>query len=406
MVARMKQTSAPNVDWQPSREAGQERLSQFLPAAGIDYAKRRNFDLGRENRSNVSALSPWIRHALLDEADILRSVLDRHGAAAAEKFIQEVVWRGYFKGWLEHRPEVWDGYRADRDAGLAALGKNAGQRKAYGEAVDGRTGIEAFDHWARELVETGYLHNHARMWFASIWIFTLNLPWSLGADFFYRHLLDGDPASNTCSWRWVAGLHTPGKHYIARAENIAKFTEGRFDPRGQLNEGADPVEFATVNPDPVPPDLALALNDLEGAGWMLTPDSSVHVDKIDGPVAGLAMPHLRSPWPVSDAVMAFERAAMLERCGEGDVFTEVEALPVALGQWVQQQGLNHVVLPHISVGPYRELTSVILAALENAGVQVIHHSRPYDRALWPNAARGFFKLKSKLPSILRALDLA
>jgi deoxyribodipyrimidine photo-lyase len=65
----------------------------------------------------------------------------------------------------------------------------------------------------QELVETGYLHNHARMWFASIWIFTLRLPWELGADFFLRHLLDGDAASNTLSWRWVAGLHTKGKHY-------------------------------------------------------------------------------------------------------------------------------------------------------------------------------------------------
>ena len=61
------------------------------------------------------------------------------------------------------------------------------------------TGIEGFDDWARELVDTGYMHNHARMWFASIWIFTLRLPWALGADFFLRHLLDADAASNTLS---------------------------------------------------------------------------------------------------------------------------------------------------------------------------------------------------------------
>ena len=73
------------------------------------------------------------------------------------------------------------------------------------------------------------------MWFASIWIFSLGLPWTLGADFFLRHLVDGDPASNTLSWRWVAGLHTRGKTYAARAENIARYTEGRFHPQG-LNE--------------------------------------------------------------------------------------------------------------------------------------------------------------------------
>ena len=83
-------------------------------------------------------------------------------------------------------------------------------------------------HGQRELIETGYLHNHARMWYASIWIHTLKLPWTLGAAFFLTHLLDGDPASNTLSWRWVAGLHTPGKTYLARPDNIRKYTNNRF----------------------------------------------------------------------------------------------------------------------------------------------------------------------------------
>ncbi len=79
------------------------------------------------------------------------------------------------------------------------------------------------------------------MWFASIWIFSLRLPWPLGAEFFLRHLIDGDPASNTLSWRWVAGLHTRGKHYVARADNIRRYTEGRFDPAG-LDEYPDSLE--------------------------------------------------------------------------------------------------------------------------------------------------------------------
>ena len=92
----------------------------------------------------------------------------------------------------------------------------------------GATAIEPFNDWVRELKETGYLHNHARMWFASIWIHTLELPWYLGADFFLKHLLDGDEAVNTLSWRWVAGLHTKGKTYLARASNIEKYTNGRY----------------------------------------------------------------------------------------------------------------------------------------------------------------------------------
>ena len=85
-----------------------------------------------------------------------------------------------------------------------------------------------------ELRTEGWLHNHTRMWFASIWIFTLRLPWPLGAALFEHHLKDADAASNTLSWRWVAGIQTPGKHYLARAENIARYTNGRFDPRGDL----------------------------------------------------------------------------------------------------------------------------------------------------------------------------
>jgi len=70
------------------------------------------------------------------------------------------------------------------------------------------------------------------MWFASIWIFTLKLPWQLGASFFLKNLYDGDPASNTLSWRWVAGLQTKGKNYLATKSNIEKYsniTVGRID---------------------------------------------------------------------------------------------------------------------------------------------------------------------------------
>ena len=94
--------------------------------------------------------------------------------------------------------------------------------------------------WVEELVNENYLHNHTRMWFASIWIFTLNLPWQLGANFFMRHLLDGDSASNTLSWRWVAGLQTIGKHYLATASNISKFTNNVHKPQN-LNEDALPL---------------------------------------------------------------------------------------------------------------------------------------------------------------------
>ena len=208
----------------PTRAAGLETLADFVPRAGRDYARDRNHDTGA-SRDNVSGLSPYLRHRLLTEREVVAAVLERHPLSSAEKFVQEVFWRTYWKGWLEQRPEVWRRYRRD----LAELLPPGGSPSHdYEEAIAGRTGIDAMDAWVHELFDTGYLHNHTRMWFASIWIFTLGLPWQLGADFFYRHLLDGDAASNTLSWRWVAGLQTAGKTYLATASNISRFTDGRF----------------------------------------------------------------------------------------------------------------------------------------------------------------------------------
>ena len=222
-----------------TRAAALRALADFVPAAGHAYARGRNTDPGPEGRHAVSKLSPYLRHRLLLEREVVSAALSIHSLEACEKFVQEVFWRTYFKGWLEHHPGLWPRYVQERDAAIAAAAGNSGVSHALALAMTGRTGIECFDAWVAELCTTGYLHNHARMWFASIWIFTLRLPWQIGADFFMTHLLDGDPASNTLSWRWVAGLHTKGKHYLARAENIARFTEGRFNPTGQLNEGAE-----------------------------------------------------------------------------------------------------------------------------------------------------------------------
>ena len=78
------------------------------------------------------------------------------------------------------------------------------------------------------------------MWFASIWIFTFNLPWELGAAFFMKYLYDGDIASNTLSWRWVAGIQTIGKNYIAKEWNIKKFTNNKYN-NIKIRESAAPI---------------------------------------------------------------------------------------------------------------------------------------------------------------------
>ena len=212
-----------------------KKLDDFIEKNLLEYTKLRNFDFGTQNRKNISCLSPYVTHGVINEIEIINKVLKKHLFVKSEKFIQEVLWRIYWKGWLELRPDVWSDYLII----LKTLREKYKTDKNYLNAIKGNTNIQCFDDWVKELKETNYLHNHARMWFASIWIFTLDLPWELGAEFFLKHLYDGDSASNTLGWRWVAGIQTPGKHYLASEWNIKKFTNNRYE-KIKLNEIAKP----------------------------------------------------------------------------------------------------------------------------------------------------------------------
>ena len=221
--------------FESSRAKAIEKLNEFIEKNLFEYSKLRNFDFGPEKRSNVSCLSPYITHGIINEQEIIKKSLSKFSFSKNEKFIQEVLWRTYWKGWLELRPNVWTDYLVE----LNKIRKEYKDNQNYISAIDGKTSVECFNHWVTELKENNYLHNHTRMWFASIWIFTLELPWQLGAEFFMQHLYDGDAASNTLGWRWVAGVQTQGKHYLATEWNIKKFTNNRFH-NIKLNENAPP----------------------------------------------------------------------------------------------------------------------------------------------------------------------
>ncbi|MFO0334213.1 MAG: FAD-binding domain-containing protein, partial [Pseudomonadota bacterium] len=294
--------------FEPTRAAGLARWDHFASRGLRSYAGRRNHDVGPGERTEVSELSPYVRHRLVLEAELVRGALDRHPFQAVEKFVQEVYWRTYWKGWLELRPAVWRDYRQALAARLDEA-ERVPLATRLQEACAGRTGIDGFDDWVRELLATGYLHNHARMWFASIWTHTLGLPWELGADFCLRHLIDGDPASNTLSWRWVVGLQTPGKVYLARADNVAKYTGGRYAPRGLATDAAVP-------PAPPPPPASepspLATPPAAPAALLLTEEDlhpeSLPLDAVE--VVGVAAGHAateRSPLGAAPSVLAFTR---------------------------------------------------------------------------------------------------
>ena len=218
-----------------SRAKAIEILDKFVEKNLFEYSKLRNFDFGPEKRNNVSCLSPYITHGIISEQEIIKKSLSKFSFSKNEKFIQEVLWRTYWKGWLELRPNVWSDYLIE----LNKIRNDYKNNQNYLNAIEGKTNFECFNTWINELKENNYLHNHTRMWFASIWIFTLELPWQLGAELFMQHLYDGDAASNTLGWRWVAGVQTKGKHYLASEWNIKKFTNNRFN-NIKLNENAPP----------------------------------------------------------------------------------------------------------------------------------------------------------------------
>jgi len=391
----------------PTRAAALARLAAFAPRMGRSYAEGRNTDPGPGLRADVARLSPHVRHRLLLESELVGVALAEHGPADAEKFIQEVFWRSYWKGFLELRPAMWAEYRRRVAEDTTSLATGGGLRRAYETAAAGATGIACFDAWAVELREAGWLHNHARMWFASVWIFTLRLPWTLGADLFARHLADADAASNTLSWRWVAGIQTPGKHYLARAENIRRHTAGRFDPSGELDEAALPIE----EPGPPPPGaLPPADAPPQGPCALLLHADDLHPESLPTldvrVLAGFAATDLRSPGPVAAGPRHFTEAALADGLARAAARFGVAGrvlAPAEIAEWAAGTGLAAVATPYAPVGWTGEALLGVAAALHARGIRLHRLRRPWDEACWPLARKGFFPFRESIPDLISRL---
>jgi len=393
----------------PTRAAALARLNEFLPAAGR-YAAERNYV--RSGHDNVSRLSPWVQKRLLLESEIVAAARARWSFPAVEKFVQEVYWRTYWKGWLEQRPAAWTRWCESVPRLRESLSTE--QRSRLEAALAGKTGVAGFDAWAQELVTTGYLHNHARMWFASIWIFTLRLPWELGAAFFMEHLLDGDVASNTLSWRWVAGLQTPGKTYVARADNIAFYTEGEHAPLASQLASAP---FA-ITEEPLPKVAAwtedasqvASLKAYDRIGlWVHPEDLAVE----QGELAGLKIQAINASWPIalctrvrwSEKVSNGTQAALRDgatRAGQhfwAEVSSgETSDLASSVVQWAKLNQLQAVVAYRPFVGPWLAEALALEAAMSAAGIPLIWRRRAWDTEHFPHATRGYFPFWERIKS--------
>ena len=404
----------PTPGFAATRKDALDQLDAFIPFAGR-YARDRNHVL--PGHTNVSKLSPAIRHRLILESECAAAPLRRYAASTVEKFTQEVYWRRYWKNWLSLRPQIWTQYLDE----LATLQKDPSMeatraRAAHCEA--GQSSIAIMNHFACELIATGYLHNHARMWFAGWWIHIERLPWQLGADFFLRHLLDGDPASNTLSWRWVAGLQTPGKTYLPRRSNLEKYLlsevlEAHHEGLEQLEHPQALILPTEVRPAITRPSLPPTPSLREGriGIWIheedllieQSPLASLHPKAIIATQDSttwtrLRYPEIKTSWlktAIDDAAKRASNAFGIE--------AEISADPSitdALIHWASEHQLQQIATMRPEIGPLHDQLATLQAALSNAGIELIFFDRPEDVALRPLATGGFFGFWEKMQKLL------
>ena len=387
----------------PTRAEGLRRLAAFLPAAGRSYAENRNTDGGPEARDNVSVLSPYLRYRLLTEEEVIAAALAQHGPEAAGKFVQEVGWRTYWKGWLELRPAVWRRFGEERDAV-----RGSGLMRAVAQAEAGTTGIEGFDDWARELVQHGYLHNHARMWFASIWVF--HAPVALGAR---RGFLSA--SSRGCRPRIQhavvavgggpadAGQDLPGDRGQHRALH-----GGSLPPRGSgvPGGGAD-----RAGPSGRPHAAASA----RGCGWAGTAAADAG-GPLRGPdVAGPRTARRRHPRRAPGARRARLAVGGTRRRASSTALwrmrrSEWRRRWAAASRWSTcwrrtrwskphaLRGAEAVVTADAPVGPVADTIDALGETLASAGLKLVRMRREWDERLWPFATKGFFAFRQHLPA--------
>lgn len=241
------------LSFEPTVQAARLRLDAVRPD---DYARTRNALDGA-----VTQLSPYLTHGLLSLSEVYQAVNARHALNPKHKLVFELGWRAYYRHVWAH---LGDGIDQSLHAGL--LPHSAYLPDIPLDVLEARTGIPAIDLAVRELYETGYVHNHARMWLASYLVHLRKVHWFAGAQWMLGHLLDGDHASNHLSWQWVAGTSS-SKPYVFNADNVAKYApESWHSPGTAIDVSYETMDGLARGTPPV-----YVRHDARQAGAGLTP---------------------------------------------------------------------------------------------------------------------------------------
>ena len=381
----------------------EKSLFKYLPKTAEYYEKNRNFSTDLLSGQNTtSLLSPYIRYRAISEEKILKLVLETHGHKKAEKYIQEIFWRTYWKGWLEHRPDVYSDYLLEKNK----LYEEFKNKKYYLNVINANTNLTFFNDWVNDLKNNGYLHNHVRMWFASIWIFTLKLPWQLGADFFLQNLLDGDPASNVLSFRWVAGLQTKGKNYIARKDNIEKYSNIRLRSNEILDENAQPLFENTEYKI-----KEITLNDISNINEIeniIIPTDEINILKD----LNINKCNAFAGYPIDDyndhifnqKVLKHIKNLTLSSYKEDNFYEKIhlessfENYYNDLDKWIEKNNIKIIYLPYVTQVNWKKIYKKIIKRYDN--ISFIKFNRKYDINSWIYSKKGYFKFKQNIPEII------
>lgn len=398
------------INFPVTREEAVKAAREFAPHMGASYAKTRNSVV--PGHENVSRLSPIVRVRLVRENELAQIALDEHEQLyKCEKFVQECHWRSYWRTWLELRPQVWTDYNANVNIQRDGLAKVQIQRIAQIEA--GESGVGIMDEFARELRATGYLHNHARMWFAAFWVHVERLPYELGADFFDRHLICSCPASNVLSWRWVAGVQTRGKTYLARRGNLEKYCAEEYLDAGGLEVFESSREAPIPDEpfyEPQTPSYKLAsdwddLSTPAKTGLWITEDdlspetsdleparfSAICSSVVAAPQKSTDSNGLRREYRLLAARDASARAAKQWQSEAANLEAQTpDELAGQLRDWAVGHELKTVVALKPFVGPSSDAVGHVADVLRENGVSLQLLRRDEDAGMYPFAHKGYF----------------